>query len=167
MLTLAQAAEQLARCLAEGDKRIVFAESCTAGLASATLAAVPGISQWHCGSAVTYREQTKIDWLGVSASQIAESGVVSAPIAQQMACGVLERTVEADLAAAVTGHLGPDAPAELDGVVFIAVTGRNSEGDSGGQSWQHQLQAKHRPERQQEAALLLLSHACGFAKQGR
>ena len=30
------------------------------------------------------------------------------------------------MAAAVTGHLGPDAPAELDGVVFIAVAWRGA-----------------------------------------
>jgi nicotinamide mononucleotide (NMN) deamidase PncC len=42
-----------------------------------------------------------------------------------MAVGVLERTPEADLAASVTGHLGPDAPAALDGVIYVGVARRD------------------------------------------
>ena len=53
---LAESARLLARQLAETRTRLVLAESCTGGLAAATLAAIPGISHWLCGSAVTYRE---------------------------------------------------------------------------------------------------------------
>lgn len=159
MLTLEQAAEALAASLAESGKGIVFAESCTAGLASAALAAMPGISQWHCGSAVTYREQTKIDWLGISAREIAEAGVVSSMIAERMAHGVLARTAEADIAAAVTGHLGPNAPPNQDGVVFIAVATRGSDSTISAETWRYHLQTRQRRSRQEEAATLLLTHA--------
>ena len=60
-------ARDVARELEQQNKKIVFAESCTAGLVSASLAKVPGISQHHCGSAVTYRNDSKHRWLGVSA----------------------------------------------------------------------------------------------------
>jgi len=117
-------ARQVARLLAEHNKRVVFAESCTAGLASATLSRIPGISQWHCGSAVTYREETKVKWLQVRSADIRRESAVSETVARQMARGVLEATPEADISAAVTGHLGPDAPPDLDGVVFVCVASR-------------------------------------------
>ncbi len=120
MRPLREAASELAQQLAARGVRVVFAESCTAGLASAVLATVPGVSQWHCGSAVTYREATKSSWLGVPPELIAQWGVVSEPVARQMALGVLRATPEADVAVAITGHLGPHAPVELDGVVYLA-----------------------------------------------
>lgn len=117
------AAARLVAQLERLQKRIVFAESCTAGLIVATLARVPGVSQFLCGSAVVYRETTKTAWLDVSPSLFSDPacGVVSGPVAEAMCQGVLDRTPEADIAAAITGHLGPDAPAELDGVAFVAI----------------------------------------------
>lgn len=41
-----------------------------------------------------------------------------------MATGALEATPHADIAAAVTGHLGPGAPPEQDGLVFVAFAAR-------------------------------------------
>lgn len=155
---LDQVARTLARCLAETDRRVVFAESCTGGLASAALASVPGISQWHCGSAVTYREQTKMDWLGVSPATIEQWNVVSCQVAGEMACGVLRKTVEADIAGAVTGYLGPDSPPGMDGVVWIAVAWRVADQGCDQQAWQHRLTNRDRSTRQQEAAILLLDH---------
>jgi PncC family amidohydrolase len=107
--------------LAERRKRIVLAESCTAGLISASLAGVPGISDYLCGSAVTYRDATKAAWLDVPASRLADPGPVSQAVARDMVEGVLCRTPEADMALSITGHLGPDSPPELDGLVFVAV----------------------------------------------
>lgn len=114
------AAQNLAVTLQRVQRRIVFAESCTAGLVSATLGRIPGISQWLCGSAVVYRLDTKHRWLGVSQADLIQPGPVSPQVAEAMARGVLERTPEADLAVAVTGHLGPDAPLEQDGLVYLA-----------------------------------------------
>ena len=47
-----------------------------------------------------------------------------------MAASVLKMTPEAELAAAVTGHLGPNAPSELDGLVFVAVVWRPRKGQT-------------------------------------
>ncbi len=150
-------AQSLAQELRRAGRHLVLAESCTGGLASATLAGIAGISQWHCGSAVTYRERTKSDWLGVSPDLIQDQGVVSDGVARAMAQGVLTRTPEADLAAAITGHLGPDAPAGLDGVVYVAVASRQQQVNVA--AWRHELQTSTRHERQAEAAALLLHHA--------
>lgn len=130
---LEEAAWQLADNLQRYQTPIVFAESCTAGLVSATLATVPGISQWLCGSAVTYQEATKISWLGVHPQDLENFTAVSEQIAHSMAVSALRITPNADIAVAVTGHLGPNAPAELDAVIFIgtAVRTRASISKSG------------------------------------
>jgi len=101
--------------------KIVFAESCTAGLISATLARTPGASNFHCGSAVVYRLDTKTHWLSVPASMLIDPGAVSEPVAASMAEGALAHTPEADLAVSITGHLGPNAPESQDGLVFVAI----------------------------------------------
>ena len=156
---LEESARQLARQLAETRTRLVLAESCTGGLAAATLAAIPGISQWLCGSAVTYREQSKIDWLGVSAADIARVTAVSAEVARAMAWGVLLRTSEADLAVSVTGHLGPDAPAAYDGLVWLGVARRHAGWIESPSAVRHILTNTLRVQRQREAATLVLRQA--------
>ncbi|MCA8996651.1 MAG: CinA family protein, partial [Planctomycetaceae bacterium] len=106
---------------------VVFAESCTAGQVSASLSAIPGISEFLCGSAVTYRNGTKAAWLGISSDLLddPEVGPVSAIVAEQMCRGALDRTPEADIAVSVTGHLGPGAPAGFDGLIFIGTVRRS------------------------------------------
>ena len=155
-MDLNEAARNLAVLIAERQVRIVLAESCTAGLAAATLAQTPGISRWLCGSAVVYREQTKIDWLDVSAADLEQHTAVSDPVARAMAAGVLNRTAEAAWSAAVTGHLGPDAPEGFDGVIFLAVARREAADVVVQAVWRHQLGSRGRQARQEEAAALLL-----------
>lgn len=117
-------AVEIARLLEAAGDLLVLAESCTGGLASGILARTPGISRFFCGSAVTYREDTKIRWLGVPRELIRRHTSVSEEVTRSMAFHVLQRTPEATLAAAITGHLGPDSPAERDGLVFVAVARR-------------------------------------------
>ncbi len=124
---LHRAAINLAAKLKGRNKRIVFAESCTAGLVAATLGRIPGISQHLCGSAVTYRDDTKHRWLGVPTDEIKDPGSVSAIVAERMAAGAINTTPEADIAVVITGHLGPNAPDELDGLVFVGIASRETE----------------------------------------
>jgi len=124
---LAALVREIASLLRQSRRRIVFAESCTGGLVSASLARVPGISDFLCGSAVVYRLDTKAKWLDVSEALLRNPGPVSEAVARAMALGVLDHTPEADLAASITGHLGPNAPDDQDGLVFIGVARRSSE----------------------------------------
>ena len=124
---LAALVQEVASLLRQTQQRIVFAESCTGGLVSASLARVPGISDFLCGSAVVYRLDTKARWLSVSEALLLNPGPVSEEVARAMALGVLAHTPEADLAASITGHLGPNAPDDQDGLVFIGVARRSSE----------------------------------------
>ncbi len=149
-------AKALVDRLAQRGRRLVLAESCTGGLISAELAKVPGVSDWLCGSAVTYRCQTKVEWLGVSAEDIEQHTAVSSQVASQMATGVLEKTSEASISASITGHFGPGAPDGYDGVVFIGVAMTNSIGVQFVDVTRCQLAKQQREERQAEAAELVL-----------
>ncbi len=155
---LEQAARELGAFLLESAPvPVVFAESCTAGLVAASLASVPGISRFLCGSAVTYRSATKEQWLGISAGLLEQFSAESMIVAESMALNVLERTPEAQWAAAVTGHLGPNAPDERDGIIFMAIARRIDLECRLVVARQLTLSAKHRVERQCEAARIVLN----------
>ncbi len=154
-------ASQVAALLAEHEHRLVLAESCTAGLISATLAEVPGISSLFCGSCVVYRDRTKIQWLGVDPTMLQRWSAESQQATSAIAQGVLQRTAEATLALGITGHLGPDAPADQDGRIFLAVWARESGRLTEVAAVQEELVTTARVERQREAvtqALSLLKH---------
>lgn len=147
----AEIASRVVDLLQTHEQRLVLAESCTGGLIAATLAGIAGVSQWWCGSAVTYREATKVSWLGVEEDAIEQYTAVSESVASQMASGVLKQTPEATIAAAITGHLGPNAPEIQDGVVFIGIATPQSCSVT-----RHQLVTQLRADRQSEAAELVL-----------
>ena len=155
MIAPSQEAALLAEVLVRRGARVVLAESCTAGLASACIAQVPGISAFHCGSAVTYRDATKHEWLGISAVTLQRESAVSEAVAREMALGVLAHTSEASVAGSITGHLGPDAPADLDGVVYVGLASRAGSPPRS-RVHRQELEALTRRERQWEAAQLLL-----------
>jgi nicotinamide-nucleotide amidase len=149
------------------NDRLVLAESCTAGLVAAELGKIPGVSEFLCGSMVVYRTPTKTAWLGISSSLLENPaiGPVSAQVTLALAAAILVRTPEATVAAAITGHLGPGSPTELDGRVYCAFL-RRSDGDSLPKCRAHQLawpapvdqeDVPRRSARQAEAAGLLLS----------
>jgi PncC family amidohydrolase len=123
-LSLETEARKLALALEKKNLKIVFAESCTAGMVAATLAQTPGISRFLCGSAVVYRDATKSSWLGISKKILRSSGAVSRETAIAMARQVLRKTREADVAAAITGDLGPLEDFKNAGIVFVAVARR-------------------------------------------
>jgi PncC family amidohydrolase len=161
-MSLATEARRLAKLLTHRDARVVFAESCTAGLVSASLARVAGISQYHCGSAVTYRNDSKHRWLGVSSAMLKRPGPVSKIVACEMAEGILRKTPEADWAASVTGHLGPNAPKRFDGLVYVGLasgerTARRKRNAIEVNATRHRLTSEGRDARQREAAELVLA----------
>ncbi|MFN8763702.1 MAG: CinA family protein [Pirellulaceae bacterium] len=126
-LTLSsKTARQVVERLAGQDIRCVLAESCTCGLIAARLGGVPGVSQWLVGSLVSYRLDAKQRWLGVPSKWLEPSGpgAVSQPVAEAMAEGALRCAPEAQVSLAITGHLGPGAPLQEDGMVWIAVARR-------------------------------------------
>lgn len=106
-------AEQLRLAAAVLDRcralrlRIATAESCSGGLISGCLTAIPGSSSvFDCGF-VTYSNVAKTTLLGVPEQLLARSGAVDEAVARVMAEGAL-RSASVDAAVAVTGIAGPD-----------------------------------------------------------
>lgn len=156
-MSLLSAARRVAKLLQQTNHKIVFAESCTAGLVSASLSRFAGISNWHCGGVVTYRNETKTAYLGIKPTVLKRPGPVSELVAREMAEGVLSKTPEATVAASITGHLGPDAPLKLDGVVYVAIGFRRRQHDET-TAFKLQLSSQlDRYERQRLAAETLLT----------
>lgn len=154
-------AEQVAGQLRRQNKFLVLAESCTGGMVASMLTGVPGISQHFCGSAVVYRETTKQHWLHVAAATLEQYSAESPETTRELARQVLAQTPEAHVAAAITGHLGPDAPIH-DGAVYCCVAQRGiravTDSDLAHESsLDFQLVSRSRIERQVEAARTLLS----------
>ena len=138
------------------SERIVFAESCTAGMIAATMGGVPGISRFLCGSAVTYREATKIAWLNVSPDLIGEHTAESLAVTNEMGILVMQRTPEATLSLAITGHLGPGVDETVNGKVYVAIFQRSRDSVALIGGGQFQLKSANRLGRQTEASFLAL-----------
>ena len=103
--TLAEAALDL--CRVQG-LMLCTAESCTGGMISAALTAIPGSSDAFDRGFVTYSNAAKQDMLGVKPATIQEFGAVSEQVASEMAQGAIERSLS-QVAIAVTGVAGPGA----------------------------------------------------------
>lgn len=86
--------------------RLACAESCTGGLLSAAITAVPGASDAFDRGFVTYSNAAKREMLGVSEATLREHGAVSEPVAREMAAGARDRA-DGALAVAITGVAGP------------------------------------------------------------
>lgn len=85
---------------------ISFAESCTGGKCGGALVDEPGASAVLDVSFITYANEAKIKYLGVSPNAIEEFGVVSESVAAQMACGAAENA-KSQVAVGITGVAGP------------------------------------------------------------
>lgn len=153
-----QLPQQVVDMLEKLQANLVLAESCTAGLIAASLGGVPGVSRYLSGSMVVYREQAKIDWLGVDPMVIEEFTAVSEATTRAIARGVLEKTDEANVSLGITGHLGPGSPEKLDGQIFVACC-RTIDSDviEDLGCKQHQLKTESRAERQREAVSIALT----------
>ena len=101
------------------------AESCTGGLVSACLTAVPGSSDVVRGGVVSYAIEVKRSVLGVSREVLDDPslGAVSAECAEQMAAGA-RRVLGCDVAVSVTGIAGPGGaePGKPVGTVGFGVS---------------------------------------------
>lgn len=120
-----QALENLAK--ARGQ-RVALAESCTGGLLSSWICALPGVSSWYQGAVVSYARVVKRDVLGVPETTLAAHGEVSRPVALGMARGA-RQALWSDWAVSVTGIAGPSggSPAKPVGTVCFAVVGPGVE----------------------------------------
>ncbi|MBB5693484.1 CinA family protein [Muricoccus pecuniae] len=122
-MTTVDAAARLLDLLRARGLTIATAESCTGGLVSAALTAVPGCSDVVLGGIVTYSNGMKASLLGVPEEVLRRVGAVSEDCAREMATGLL-RATGAGLGISVTGIAGPGGgSAEKPvGLVYIGVS---------------------------------------------
>lgn len=92
--------------LIQKQYHIAFAESCTGGLATATLVSVADASKVLNSSFITYANEAKIKYLGVKEETIAAHGVVSEEVAREMAKAVAIEA-NAEIGVGITGVAGP------------------------------------------------------------
>lgn len=118
------ATRRIVSLLQQAGLKLAVAESCTGGLVSGALTAIPGVSAVYCGGVIVYRNETKAAYLGIPASVLRVPGPVSPEVAERMARGILQKTPEAGIGVSVTGHLGPEAPPDLDGQIYVAIAER-------------------------------------------
>lgn len=118
------AAAELAASLRHRGQSVTTVESCTGGLISAAITAVPGSSEYYPGGFVTYSNEQKQRMVGVSAATIESHGAVSPQTAIEMARGGRART-DADYAIAVSGVAGPGGGSSEKpvGTVWLCVAG--------------------------------------------
>lgn len=109
------------------NSKIVSAESCTAGLLSASLTEIPGSSAFFEQGYITYSNNSKTSVLGVENKTLKKYGAVSEQVAKQMAKGALKRS-NSTIAISITGIAGPGgSDYKPEGLVCFAVTKKNGK----------------------------------------
>ncbi len=110
--------EQVVSLLQKKNFHISFAESCTGGMCSARLVSVASASAVFDAGVVTYASEAKIKYLGVKPEIIESYGVVSEPVAGQMAEGVA-KAQNAEVGVGVSGIAGPTGGTETKPVGMV------------------------------------------------
>lgn len=103
--------EQLVNKLTEKGWHIACAESCTGGLIAARIVNVANASKVLNVSFVTYANEAKMKYLGVSQDTIFQYGVVSEPVVAEMAAGVAKES-GSEVGISVSGIAGPSGGTE-------------------------------------------------------
>lgn len=112
--------------LCDRGQTIATAESCTGGLIASVLTDVEGCGHAFERGFVTYTEAAKIQDIEVPPELIAAHTAVSRQVAEAMAEGAL-RNAEADYALSVTGYAGPGGEGAEEGLVHLALAGRDGQ----------------------------------------
>lgn len=112
--------------LKKNKETLAVAESCTGGLLSEQLTAIPGSSQFFKLGIIAYSNDAKKKLLNVSESTLKKCGSVSQPTACAMAKGIL-KILKTDYALAVTGIAGPTGATRKKpiGLVFMVAAKKN------------------------------------------
>jgi nicotinamide-nucleotide amidase len=108
--------------LKENNQTISMAESCTGGRVVAAFTSVAGASSVFHGSCVTYSNEVKHLWLGVSKEVLEQHGAVSHQCVTEMLYGI-QKKAGSDYAIAISGIAGPDGGSEEKpvGTVYIGL----------------------------------------------
>lgn len=103
--------EALVSLLIDKGHTISFAESCTGGMAAASIVDVADASKVLNASFVTYANEAKIKYANVSGETLDKYGAVSEQTAGEMAEGAAKAN-NADVAVGISGIAGPTGGTE-------------------------------------------------------
>lgn len=108
--------------LSRTQSTLATAESCTGGLIGQMITSIPDVSPYYLGGVVSYSNDAKVKFLGVSSELIETHGAVSPEVAAAMAVGV-RSALKADLGISVTGIAGPSGgtPEKPVGLVYLGL----------------------------------------------
>jgi nicotinamide-nucleotide amidase len=164
---LEAAAAELLALLAARGLRIACAESCTGGLVTASITAIPGSSAALWGGIVSYSNECKEALLGVRPETLSAFGAVSREVAIEMALGTLAASSiaggGADISLAITGIAGPDGGSAEKPVGTVWFAWRRRDG-SGSEA--RALFPGNRKAVREAAALRALEGAAALAREG-
>jgi PncC family amidohydrolase len=123
------------------------AESCTGGLISHYITALPGASNFFEAGVVSYSAKAKKKILDVSSDIISKYGMVSEKTAREMAEKIRKLT-KTNFSLSTTGNLGPDVlEGKEKGLVYIAVSKK-------GKTFSKELRLKgNREENKEDASI--------------
>lgn len=141
--------EMILRYLHQGKKYLVLAESCTGGLIAQRITRIPGASSYLWGGYNVYKAEAKETMLDVSLKD--PDDAVSEETTRRLAENAKKKS-GCDIAAAVTGYLGPTG-GTLDnpvGTIFVCVSGKKLY------QRKIKLPSRHREEAQWGAATWVL-----------
>jgi nicotinamide-nucleotide amidase len=115
-------AEVVGEKLAQQDKTIATAESCTGGILAKLLTDIPGSSRYFTYGWITYSNDAKISELGIPCELIDKYGTVSEQVAEAMVRQARKKA-DTDIAISITGIAGPTGGTEQKpvGLVYISV----------------------------------------------
>jgi len=118
-------AEFIGTYLAEKNKTLSIAESCTGGYISQLITSIPGSSRYFKGSVIAYANEIKETILSVNPGLIEKHGAVSEEVVTEMQKGVVN-LYNSDLSIATSGIMGPGGGSDEKpvGTVYIAVGDR-------------------------------------------
>lgn len=114
----------IVRMLIEKKRTLSVAESCTGGMLSDMITAIPGSSMAFRGGIICYSNEVKHDLLNIPMHLLqgdSAPGAISSEVAQLLAENMLQQT-DTDFSIAITGVAGP-SPSEGKpvGQVYIAI----------------------------------------------
>ena len=113
---------QLASLLKARKLTIATVESITGGGIARKIVETPGCSDYFLGAFVAYNARMKIQYSRVLPKTIADYGLISAPVTEEMAAGIKKMT-QADITIASNGIAGPindTFSADQSGTVFLS-----------------------------------------------
>ena len=123
MTEVQKTSQEVITLLGKNNKTIFTAESCTAGLVSASLADIPGASKVLLGGVVSYSNSIILQ---VRSETLENFGAVSFECAIEMVKGALFIS-QADYAISITGIAGPDGGTEEKpvGTIYTAILSKD------------------------------------------